>query len=210
MTRLLLAILFLLPLPFAAGCVEPDDDNPCVGPQCADDDDAVSDDDDEWNATFHLVTPFEWPDGNFFLDGDIVHENDNECFIELDEPGEYAVSISGVDHRFRCVPRNFTVDASDDGSTIELVEEWLEEGACCLQPDGQYGVWDVDSGACWLNFNSLSAVITGNTFYNDNRTETSGSLIEGEIAEDLSWIYYHRVLYDGQEFEGTLPLQDGT
>lgn len=205
-----LALLFALALAtaFTAGCENPPG---CVDGDCAGDDDAQVDDDDDdaedFSATLHIVVPYGWV-GYVGVNGELEHSNVTECDVEVDEPGTYVVGVGSGD-TWTCVPQSVTIDEDDSGKTFVLDTVWEGTGVCNLTPDGTYGVFDVDSGAGWIEIAEWGNVTaTGDTFFGDNRSEDGGILLEGEIAEDLSWIYYHRVSWNGEESEATLPLMD--
>ncbi len=192
--------------------------NLCIGEECENvgDDDAIAatptpTQSPPFSAQLKIVAPYDWIGEAFYAfpyDGrpsDPDCEGTNECIVDLDSEGTLQVAITGK--TFLCVNQFVTIGQANNGQTVELTDEWLEEGQCGLAPDGDYGSYDVvteiQEGKVWIWLDTYSAPITHNTFYYKDEER----LLEGEVSEDLSKIYYHRVAYtSGNEWEGTITL----
>ncbi|MBI4435326.1 hypothetical protein HY630_01510 [Candidatus Uhrbacteria bacterium] len=214
MTRFLLAIL-LLPLAFAAGCVEPT----CDGAECVEDPactDCGGDDDDSVDvfngATLRNIAPYGWIGStNLALVDefpDTVCEDVNVCDYPVEETGNYFVATFG--ETFICVPQTQLVTESDDGNVVSVDDAWTGEGVCGLAPNGEYSGWDVDTDIgslngfdqVWITVDNYMAVITGSDFF----YEDDEYLLEGWVSDDLNEVYFHRVLETG-EYEQTIYLE---
>lgn len=218
MTRILLAILSL-PLAFVVGCGDPDNcstgdecnDNVDCGTDCGDDDDTATPGD--FSATLRSVAPYGWA-GNHRIEMIEPEEENigtcedtNSCDASLLEVGNFRLAISG--DTFTCVPQVQLVDVNDDGNTVAVSDAWLDEGTCGLAPEGEDAGWNVDTRITDLGngdqvvitIDNYDAVVTEDTFF----YEDDEYLLEGWIAEDLSEVYFHRVLETG-ETERTLDL----
>ena len=193
--------------------------NLCIGEECenAGDDDAVAatptpTQSPLFSAQLKIVAPYDWIGEAFYAfpyDGrpsDPDCEGTNECIVDLDSEGTLQVAITG--ETFLCVNQFVTIGQANNGQTVELTDEWLEEGQCGLAPDGDYGnqvYTDLINDQIIIDLGfPIDGIVTGNTFYNEN----SEGMLEGTISSDLSEIWYHLIAYEsGNEWDGILTLQ---
>jgi hypothetical protein len=126
--------------------------------------------------------------------GDPVCSDAAACEIEILSSSFYEVALADV-WTFRCVSQ--MVEITQNHSTVEVSDAWLGEGICGLAPDGDYDGKNVDTvitdygsdgtEEVVIRINSDNAVVTNNTFFGNR----DGVLLEGTIADDLSWIEYY-------------------
>jgi hypothetical protein len=203
----LFALLATLPLTMMVGCEgdgvsetgEVNTDCP-AGQECWDGD--TGEGVDFASAQLHVTIPYGWT-GDVLLDGDVMHENTNECLLEVTRTGEITIAMRG--ENFICTPISDTISDGDDGNTIEYVSDG--EGECGLAPEGMYGDFDVftearSDGYVWITMAGwIQAVVTEDTFF----YEDSEMLVDGTIAEDLESITYHILVKgNGNEDSGTI------
>ncbi|MBI4256756.1 hypothetical protein HY626_01725 [Candidatus Uhrbacteria bacterium] len=203
-------LVSLLPLAFVVGCGN-STGGTCAGAECD-----ATDVDSDFSAMFHNVAPYGWvgdhlvwPYDENSMGIEPLCSSVNECNAELSEFGTRMVDIDG--DTFMCVPQLLIVGEVDDGTTVDATSPWLGEGMCGLAPEGEDDGWEVRTDIHDLNSDgddeviihiaSWTAIVTGSEFF----YEEDEYLLEGWISEDLSQVYFHRVVETG-ETERTLDL----
>ncbi|HAU66715.1 MAG: hypothetical protein UT30_C0020G0012 [Candidatus Uhrbacteria bacterium GW2011_GWF2_39_13] len=172
---------------------------------------------DSFFAQLKIVAPYSWA-GTFYAfpyDGrpnDPDCEGVHECVVDLKDEGTLQIAITG--DTFLCVNQFATIGQTNDGQTVELMNEWLKEGQCGLAPNDKYGSYEIVTyiadlngfDQTWIDFGGAlhEAVITGNTFYDDD----GDRILEGTISDDLTEIWYHYTDGNGHNDEVTLTLND--
>src|SRR3989338_2483063 len=150
-----------------------------------------------FSATLKVVAPYGWS-GTFYVFPSDGHPNApncegvKECKVDIESAGSFESAITG--DTFKCV--NQMAYISNNGESVELTDPWINEGQCGLAPpDGDYGTYDVtteiNNDQVWIWLGSWGAIVTGDIFF----YEDDEYLLEGQISQDLTEIYYHRVSY---------------
>jgi hypothetical protein len=208
MSRFFLFLLLVLNVLLTVGCdTRPVDDDTGA------DDDATGDDDDAeaFEATFHIVAPYDWV-GDFAVNGETVCEDEPECYADVEETGEYVLEIEGWN--FMCVPQDKLLGEAHNGQIIEMITPWTGEAQCGLAPEGTYvgdnsylviETQEIDK-QIFIVFLSMGCEFP---VTDDSFEGACGQLNYdvGIISDDLEEIYYHRINQDGSETENTLFLQ---
>ena len=214
----------LLPLALGLGCngLTGGEDQACEGEYCSesgnDCTDPLFEDSEECEGVGPFVTaarmiaPYGWM-GDFYatpIDDrteDPVCEGVGECVYQPEDPDTYELELEG--DLFLCVSQETPLSESDSAATTDFT--WEGAGQCGLAPEGEAdGGWAVrtDIGdragfdQVWIQIVSYAAIVTQDTFF----YEDTDYLLEGWISEDLTQVYFHRVLSTG-EAEMTLTLQ---
>jgi hypothetical protein len=221
----LLSLVMMLGGCELVGCPDGDCTGVCDGGTCTDDDDTGEDDDtggEFQTATLHIQSPtmgtrpdymstapadLDWR-GDFQVQSIVIHENDTECFYEVDAPAtNLRVGLSG--DGFRCAPNFVTVSSSDSGAELDVI--WDSPYTCATDPDGEYGTYDVnttlgDNDEVLIQIGALMpAEIIGNEFHSEGE---DGTLMEGTVAWDLSEIQFHAINSVGNELNVTVFQND--
>ena len=228
MNRNLFALLAMLAaFLFAVGCNQPDDDS-CVGAQCTDDDGSDDDDDNSVDPTpyaFAVAAPI--PLESASVDG-FVCDIDADGVAQCETNRVIGVPLKGevTNYLFVDLETTITQDARlviDGEEVCDLGEEedcdvsaWTGDYQYGLAPNGTYmsdadggpGDFETDEVAgevhILFTFNGCEFPVTDNSF--SGMCGKSNYDI-GTISDDLEEIYYHKILWDGSEFEDTWHRQ---